>query len=162
MRSTSWNQALRIGLVLLAVSLLAGCYTVLRHPRVETDVHDGAWECASCHADAELYHFRDSFYDYGGTYGYGVTPWYGYYAAPWWYDNYWYYPHDDYEGEPYPSTGDRRLWQRGAPGGPDVPRVGGSSGGETRGKPQGEEERDKEPEKKEKKKRRLWGRGKKD
>jgi hypothetical protein len=148
---------------LLLALWLPGCYTVLRHPGVDRAEADAPSDCASCHDDVEIYHFRDPFMD---LYGFGPLGapswWYDYYGVPWWYDRYWYYP------DPGPGSEVRRggggLWGRGPSEAPRIPRVGSSpprtppSVGE--GQQAGSDEPPKEkPKKPKRKKRRLWGRG---
>lgn len=154
-------------LIVLTASFTAGCYTVLKHPRVEMAVEEeGGQDCASCHDDADLYHFRDPFMDPYGYYDYGVTRWYGYYGIPWWYDSYWYYPEHDYDHAYEPSQ-ERRPWQRGSSVPSPLPRVGNSPqtprvdpGPARQSTESNKEERKKDTRSSDKKKkRRLWGRG---
>jgi hypothetical protein len=147
--------------VALAAFLFVGCYTVLRHPQVETDLAEDAYACASCHADADLYHFRDPFMHSYGHFDVDVSPWYGYYVVPWWYDGYWYYPHDGSEDSQIQSGGGR-LWDRSThTGQAPLPRVGTApAGSDPNAKPSAEGGKKEEEKKKKDKKRRLWGRGK--
>ncbi|MDI6807656.1 MAG: hypothetical protein QME66_01580 [Candidatus Eisenbacteria bacterium] len=92
--------------LLAALLLLAGCYTVLKHPAASTisDVQPYGERCSDCH-HAGIPGYHDPFYY--GSYRYG---WWSYYGRPWWYD---------YNYEPYrrgyqptpPVTGQRHLWQ---------------------------------------------------
>jgi hypothetical protein len=76
----------RVFLPLLALAILSGCYTVLRHPRVESDVEEPdpvvvRSDCAACHSDWDL-----------ERYGYAFHPgWYPVYGAwpRWYYDPWW-------------------------------------------------------------------------
>lgn len=141
-----------------------GCYTVLKHPSVEIAQDEGSKDCASCHADADLHHFRDSFMDPYGYYPQGGTRWYGYYGVPWWYDDYWYYPDDGPGPGGRVESGGGHLWSRdNAPPSP-LPRVGSVPGVAAPAQPQTDDGKtdeskpsEDEPKKKEKK-RRLWGR----
>lgn len=150
-------------LLLTSGSLLAGCYTVLRHPQVEMQYDEGASDCASCHADADLYHFRDPFMDPYGYYDYGVTRWYGYYGVPWWYDRYYYYP-GTYRGDGR-NDDDRQVWGRGGATtpvprvgtAPSLPRVNAPATETNREDRKDDDGKDRKSDKK--KKRRLWGRG---
>lgn len=94
--------------VLMLLSATVGCYTVLRHPVAESVTYEGTYyrSCADCHADAAYYH---PYYRYGTSH----TRWQGYYGYPWWYDDYWWYPHED-TGEPRDvERGERHLWSPG-------------------------------------------------
>ncbi|MBU1702500.1 MAG: hypothetical protein KJ970_06680 [Candidatus Eisenbacteria bacterium] len=146
--------------ILIAAFLFVGCYTVLRHPQIESNSEAETYECATCHADADLYHFRDPFLHSGGYYDREYSPWYGYYVVPWWYDGYWYYPQDGEEGSQVRS-GDGRLWDRGShPDQAPIPRIGSAPPSDQPAQPSAESGKKEEEKKDEKKKRRLWGRGK--
>jgi len=106
----------------LAPLLLAGCCTVLRHPRVETaasasDAEEVAVrsDCTLCHSDWDLamfqYAFHPSWYPVYGA-------WPAWYAEPWW---------ADVVVVPHPQTGARTSQGEGLsndrfpPGGGIVP-----------------------------------------
>jgi hypothetical protein len=74
------NLAIRLPLALAAATMLAGCYTVLRHPRTDLteDPHASYQDCASCHSQG----FAEPLY--GNPYAYGGEVWWGYYGCPWW------------------------------------------------------------------------------
>lgn len=117
------------GLFVLAVTVasgtMVGCYTMLRNPHPDFSEApanvDGS--CASCHADADYYH-------------YWIDPTYSYtlYPAPWtiYYDQVWWYPRYDHHPEApdddHLVTGGRHGWDRG-PGPAPLPRLGGGIGG---------------------------------
>ena len=153
---------------LVLLLLLAGCYTVLRHP-TGTDVVStgpGYRTCADCHADAAFYH---PYYHYGRSHR-----WWGAYSGyPWWYHDYWWYPDgydpDDVEGPPV-EKGSRHLWSSGGwpSGGWGFTAPPSSDGGTER--PQNQppkqhqqsQEQKKDDEKKEEKdERHLWDQKKK-
>lgn len=113
------GRALALVLSIAGLTVLAGCYTVLKHPPT-AEVADGgemARDCYSCHGPAG----PASPYDPLHTPGFDYYPdaWYGFYAYPWWWRDYW---HDDiygYGGSPgagqvVAEDDERRyLWGRG-------------------------------------------------
>jgi hypothetical protein len=162
MSLSAHQRLLGVLLVLFTASLSAGCYTVLKHPRVEMAVDEGGQDCASCHADADLYDFRDPFMDHYGYYDYGITRWYSYYGLPWWYDAYWYYPEHDYGGN-HTHDGDGRMWGRDVTTRSPIPRIGSTpEAPKVEGTPSrrsGDQNKETRRDDSGKKKRRLWGRG---
>src|SRR5262245_24686371 len=87
-RAPMWSDRMRrIGWIVVAAWLLPGCYTVLRHPAVESqepsDVAVRADRCVACHSAWELdqfeYAFHPGWYPING-------PWPGWYCEPWWID----------------------------------------------------------------------------
>jgi len=73
--------------------LLAGCYTVLRHPQVaDREPQEVRNErCVACHSDSDLDDIEYGLHRYGYRHGYGYSPWERYYYNPWWYDDLWYW-----------------------------------------------------------------------
>jgi hypothetical protein len=150
-------------LLVLALFVAGGCYTVLRHPATYTydydwaEDHSGQKVCADCHADADLYHYVEA---YGGSwYNTYPDPWAYYYQSPWWYGDYWYYESDDGIAGPI-ETGERHLWSRGGRGTDLLPSQGeqiqsAPSPNQSNPSSSGTEEKPKE---KPKKKRRVWSR----
>ncbi len=125
-------------LLLLAVLMASGCYTVLRHPTGSDIVGSQSYgkSCSDCHADAQFYH---PYYRYGTSY----HRWNDYYGSPWWYNDYWWWGHNDgyhdNEGNP-PSdveTGERHLWSSGgwASGGWGFTKPSGTSTPSTPSRP---------------------------
>jgi len=116
--SGRWAAALAPAAALLISISLAGCYTILQHPR-GTDLADGkpSGSCLRCHS-------ADGGFDSGSVpwvdyYSYSSYPWINYYGSPWWYDSYWDW-HDDCDdceedshrpGET-PSLSGRQAWGR--------------------------------------------------
>lgn len=98
----------------LGVSVLAGCYTALRHPvsaEIPDDYGYGDRSCYDCHDEAAFYHsFYGVYFDY-----YYDSPWFGYYSDPWWYDSYW--SGDDGRNTHKVTSDERHQWKRGAPSG---------------------------------------------
>ena len=65
-------KMIAVALLILIPILLAGCYTVLRHPTGGNVVAQGSTyrSCADCHADAAYYH---PYYRYGRSHrGWGA------------------------------------------------------------------------------------------
>jgi hypothetical protein len=110
-------------LLFLAVICAGGCYTILSHPGLETDLTTESGEmkdCADCHADADSYHSPG--YD-SGWYSYYPESWAQYYSSPWWYDDFWKRPGRHYDNSvPAPPVEDngRHVWSRGSGGGTSV------------------------------------------
>ena len=87
--------------------LLAGCYTVLVHPTVETTGENTSPRmCSDCHSSPDYYywHFPSQYNWYSRN-----PSWGRYYHDPWWYDNYWYWKDDGGHGTPRAPQG--HLWQ---------------------------------------------------
>jgi hypothetical protein len=99
-------RSLTIPLAAIAVALSAsGCYTLLKHPRVDTAAYEEIQDnsCTSCHYEDELwyYHHAPRHRVYPGV---GAEAWGFYYAVPWWYDSYWHYtPSSDPSTIPLPT-----------------------------------------------------------
>ncbi|MFH1219855.1 MAG: hypothetical protein V1694_05325 [Candidatus Eisenbacteria bacterium] len=117
--------------------LLAGCYTVLVHPTVETTGEDTSPRmCSDCHSSPDYYYWHFP-YQYNW---YSRNPsWGRYYHDPWWYDNYWYWKDDGGHGTPRAPQG--HLWQpRVTPSGSQpnlTPGASGSAGGDSKSSGQG-------------------------
>jgi hypothetical protein len=128
-----------ISLLMAFVIAGGGCYTIIKHPKVDLVEHDNQYyqkQCLDCHQD---YHE----FPYG--YGYGDVPsywqdygrWGSYYAYPWWWENYWWdvgagendgkYKYDSGE-MPRERRGlfDNLPWEQGLGPAPIVPDGGGS------------------------------------
>jgi hypothetical protein len=87
--------------------LVAGCYTVLVHPMIESTGEDqSARTCSDCHASTDYYywHFPHQ-YDWYSQH----SSWSRYYYDPWWWDNYWYWKDDRGGGGSASPKG--HLWQ---------------------------------------------------
>jgi len=75
-------------LPVVSLLLVTGCYTVLRHPPVESPAVEAApvvlrGDCAACHSDWDLHRYGYAFHP--GWYPvYG--PWPRWYSEPWWID----------------------------------------------------------------------------
>lgn len=108
----------------VGISLLAGCYTTLRHPGADYLPSESGYQdkgCYDCHDEAAFYH---SYYGVYFDYYYG-SPWFGYYSDPWWYDSYW-GPYSGGDVAPdYRDTNARHRGMRGFPSG--APRGSGGS-----------------------------------
>ena len=124
-----------IPLLIVLSFLLAGCYTMLKHPRIEQEEsyveEEGvqrARSCTDCHTEmhADVY-YHDPFYRYDPfwvrrpfyTRSY-YSRWQYYRSYPWWWDRYErryhyrdrepYYPQSDKKDEPREET--KRDWHR--------------------------------------------------
>lgn len=112
------GRALALVLSVAGLTAMAGCYTVLKHPRTAEVVDGGemARDCYSCHGPAGPASPFDPLYTPG--FDYYPDAWYGFYAYPWWWRDYW---HDDiygHGGSPGGVAGTedderRHLWGRG-------------------------------------------------
>jgi hypothetical protein len=87
----------------LATSFVApACYTLLKHPRIETAVYEAAENrrCSSCHEDEEIWGYirpeSHPVYPVEGDWDY-------YYVYPWWWDSYWYFAPSGPSTAPPPS-----------------------------------------------------------
>lgn len=111
----------------VAASLvIPACYTLLKHPAVDTAVYEEVQTetCASCHYEEDLwyYHHSPAHRLYAGPVD---GSWEFYYAMPWWYDSYWHYtPPSGPSTIPLPGRGLRPAGDKDAAGG----AVGGSIG----------------------------------
>jgi hypothetical protein len=111
MKTASFARLLSGCAIAAMIVALAGCYTLLKHPRFETEDSHGeaasatrityADDCASCHESNA----------YVAAHGYEASPthaydrWYHYYEYPWWIS---YYGADRGRG----NDGDRESSQR--------------------------------------------------
>jgi hypothetical protein len=129
-------------ILLLLCGLLAGCYTMLVHPRSQgtDDWHTTRRHCSDCHNSADYYYWHFPYYN---NWYYGQRSWRSYYYDRWWWNDYWYWYDDD--GEPVktepPHYYDERIRPKPAgpglaPGEPQVPskqEVPATPGGSTIG-----------------------------
>lgn len=78
-------------LVVASSSVLAGCYTLFRHPRLaKMDYRRPASNhCIECHTSASLWRFS-----HPARLPRTGRPWSDYYDAPWWYEGRWGIPAD--------------------------------------------------------------------
>jgi hypothetical protein len=132
--------------------LVAGCYTVLQHPRTEMTAEDSfPRHCSECHGSADYYYWHYP-YHYGWYWGY--SNWRSYYYDPWWWDDYWYWRYDD-EGE-HVEKGQRHLWQPRTP--PTTPGLAPGTSQDVKEKSKAPAQDTEQAEKKQdtKEKRRLW------
>ncbi len=107
-------------IVLLAAAVIAGCYTVIVHPRVEGD-GDYSYRtryCSDCHGSPDFYYWHWPYYD---TWYWRYPHWRSYYCRPWWWSDYWYWKGDS-EGPIYQEP--RYFDERTRPATPVLP--GGS------------------------------------
>jgi hypothetical protein len=123
-------------LVLTATLASPACYTLIKHPRVETATYEEVQDnrCTSCHSDDEIwgYHHPPA----QRVYSLGQDgSWEYYYAVPWWYDSYWYFVPSESGTPPLHGRDLRPGTEKGsidgATGGPigntpDVKSTGGS------------------------------------
>jgi hypothetical protein len=96
-----------IGLALCV--FLAGCYTKLVHPTIDTAEYGDRTtrHCSDCHGSADYYYWH---YPYYFNWYWGQSHWRSYYYDPWWWYDYWYCCDDDYERFPV-ERGERHLWE---------------------------------------------------
>ncbi len=127
-------------LIIMATVLVSpACYTLLKHPRIDTTAYGEADDsrCASCHNEEEVwsYHHPPNHRYYSGAGSY--YDWGFYYAVPWWYGANWYDTPPDrqtvrYRSRLYRPTGGRNP-SVGATGGPvGSPPPPKSTGGSVR------------------------------
>ena len=126
--------------LVLAGSLLPGCYTRLTHPQLPDDGGEYYGEsdrtagktCLDCHG-SDYYHYHFPYYrrySHFGYHGYYYDdPWYWYYYRPWWWD----YDRDDDDDHVPPPSYPKRPFL-GDRSGPDW----GSGGGTSMGPPIGD------------------------
>jgi len=80
-------------LIVLTTALASpACYTLIKHPRVETATYEEVQDnrCTSCHSDDEIWGYHHS--SAQRVYSPGQdSNWEYYYSLPWWYDSYWYF-----------------------------------------------------------------------
>lgn len=110
----------------MAALTLVGCYTVFRHPPLESvsSYQHGAYsECADCHDTADYYHY---WIDPSYAYTMMPAPWAVGYDHTWWYVP---YEHADPDGRPVYQG--RHGWDRGPAS--ELPRVGSRGIGVTGG-----------------------------
>jgi hypothetical protein len=116
MRPPASRLTALLSLVALAagLSLIAGCYTALRHPGAldltqEPEYQDKS--CYDCHDESSFYHsYYGVYFDY-----YYDSPWFGYYSDPWWYSSRWYGGHAGSANREGRDSYDRNEWKRGTP-----------------------------------------------
>jgi hypothetical protein len=105
---------LSLVVVVLGASLIAGCYTTLRHPGAADLSQEYSYQdksCYDCHDESSFYHsYYGVYFDY-----YYDSPWFGYYSDPWWYDSYWHGGHGRGSAREEQGPGERHEWRRGAP-----------------------------------------------
>jgi hypothetical protein len=101
-------------IAVLATSLAApACYTLLKHPKIETAVYDDTQDarCSSCHNDEEIWGYihpaSHAVYPLEGDWDY-------YYVYPWWWDSYWYFSPSGPSTVPLPSRHLRPVTQKGS------------------------------------------------
>jgi len=86
-----------IAVLIMAAVALQGCYTILKHPRVELADYsheEYARACQECHTNIAEYPYgysSISYPDYWGDY----HRWGDYYAYPWWWEPYWWNVYGD-------------------------------------------------------------------
>ncbi len=148
-------MAKRIAYVLTALIMAAvvfqGCYTMIKHPRVESADYSAQYytrQCQDCHANVSEYPYgysSISYPDYWGEY----HRWGDYYAYPWWWQSFWWDIYDDgllikgnedYDPDAHPDYRrgiSRNPWDRSFdPAGitkPTRPAGGSGSGGTSTG-----------------------------
>ncbi len=78
-------------MILIAVTVLVSpaCYTLLKHPPVDTVPTEevATNQCTSCHYEDELWSYHHP-PNHQANYR---ADWAYFYMVPWWYDSYWYY-----------------------------------------------------------------------
>ncbi|MGQ9602941.1 MAG: hypothetical protein ACUVUU_01880 [bacterium] len=87
------KKILWILLGVFSAVLIAGCYTVIVHPRVE-DTDGSSYRtryCSDCHASADFYYWHWPYYD---RWYWSYPHWRSYYCYPWWWNDYWYWKGD--------------------------------------------------------------------
>jgi hypothetical protein len=141
------RAAIYIALILALAIGVQGCYTMIRHPKVDYVDHSADYyteNCFSCHENLNEYPYGSDYASFPGYWRF-YHNWGEYYSFPWWWESYWWDIHvdenenaDDY----YPGGRiDRRrglfpgdAWQYVPPPneitGQSAPS-GGSSGGGT-------------------------------
>jgi len=82
---------LMVSLVMAVAIAGGGCYTIIKHPKLNYADHDHSYyhkQCMDCHQD---------YYNFPYGYGYSDIPFYwgdyhnwgSYYTYPWWWESYW-------------------------------------------------------------------------
>ncbi|MCK4774104.1 MAG: hypothetical protein KAT30_04940 [Candidatus Krumholzibacteria bacterium] len=86
--STQYRPLLLVA-ALLSATVLSGCYTLLKHPRLAHMDYQRPDDkrCANCHSSEEIWSFNHapgtpSYAGYSGK-------WADYYDIPWWYQRVW-------------------------------------------------------------------------
>lgn len=78
--------------VVAASAAVPACYTLLKHPAVDSAVYEEvqANPCTSCHYEEDIwyYHHSPAYRVYPGS---SAAGWGFYYTSPWWYESYWHY-----------------------------------------------------------------------
>lgn len=85
----SWPGIARWLIAIAAAFSLAGCYTMLSHPRTaDPTQQEASGSCLACHDDDS---FSAGSVPWVGYYSYSSSPWINYYGSPWWYESRWYW-----------------------------------------------------------------------
>jgi hypothetical protein len=75
----------------ITLVLLAGCYTVIVHPKIEGEKLSREYlraNCIDCHADYHVYPYDPYEYYFGANYFWDYPQFGYYYSYPWWWDDY--------------------------------------------------------------------------
>jgi hypothetical protein len=82
-------------LIAAAVMVTPACYTLLKHPPVNTVPTNqvAANDCTSCHYEDEVWNYHHPPNHPGYAAGRYNPNWAYFYMVPWWYDASWYYEH---------------------------------------------------------------------
>jgi hypothetical protein len=106
--SDSMKTAVWFLIAALFSLFIAGCYTMLSHPRTEAtpEPTQPRRHCSDCHGSADYYYWH--YPNYFNWY-WDYPSWRSYYYDPWWWYDYWYWYDDG--GVPV-QKGERHLWQR--------------------------------------------------
>jgi len=109
------NHLVWLALVSLGI-MLAGCYTVIVHPKTSGMTTESPRHCSDCHNSADYYYWHFPYLD---TWYWRYPYWRSYYCRPWWWDDYWWW--DDSETpkweSPHYYEKRNRPAQPGLPGG---------------------------------------------
>lgn len=118
--ATGWKnkcmQTISLAAALAMAAALAGCYTLLQHPRSSDPAMDSnalSGSCLRCHSDNS---FDAGAVPWVEHYSYSSYPWINYYGSPWWHDTVWHWYDDDCRDCPPPETlpqlSGRSAWGR--------------------------------------------------
>jgi hypothetical protein len=111
----------KIHFILLSFILMAGCYTIIKHPAV-SDQEDGDYQypvyfsddCSSCHSDNQPLLMTPESHLPHLNYIYSNDRWYQYYESPWWSRDIFYqsgnYQENNEENGALPTTSARRRF----------------------------------------------------
>ena len=91
-----------------------GCYTIIKHPKVDLVEHDNQYyhkQCLDCHQDYQEFPFQypDRFIPWHWE---QYHRWGDYYAFPWWWENYWWDVHETDDGKYKPGDGHEKPEKR--------------------------------------------------